>query len=134
MTAASDVRNLPALRWQGFLPPIGTLPVPALAMYLVAIAWMYVVVMMAIAEAMSPLGTVLGAFVTLVFYGLLPVSILMYILGTPMRRRARLKAEAAEAAMAQDEVPAQVTESSVPAPDGSGHASAGAIAPEREPR
>ena len=34
-------------------------------MYLVAIGWMFVVVMMAAAEAMSPIGTVLGAFFTL---------------------------------------------------------------------
>lgn len=63
-------------------------------MYLVAIAWMYVVVMMTVVEATSPNGTVLGAIVTLVLYGALPLGIVLYILGTPARRRARLLAEA----------------------------------------
>jgi hypothetical protein len=65
-------------------------------MYLVAIGWMYVVVMMAVAEALSPQGTLLGAFITLVFYGFLPVSILIYILGAPMRKRARQADERAQ--------------------------------------
>jgi hypothetical protein len=63
-------------------------------MYLIAIAWMYVVVMMALAEALSPQGTVLGAVFTLLLYGLLPLGIVMYLLGTPMRRRALRAAEA----------------------------------------
>ena len=33
-------------------------------MYLVVIAWLYVVLLMALAEAFSPQGTVLGAIVT----------------------------------------------------------------------
>ena len=35
-------------------------------MYLVLIAWMYVALMMAVAEATSPVGSVLGAIVTFV--------------------------------------------------------------------
>lgn len=62
-------------------------------MYLVAIAWMYVVVMMAVAEAMSTNGSVLGAVFTFLLYGVLPCSIVMYLMATPMRRRARLAAE-----------------------------------------
>ncbi|OWQ93428.1 hypothetical protein CDN99_02850 [Roseateles aquatilis] len=69
-------------------------------MYLVPIAWMYVVLMMALAEAFSTQGTVLGAIVTFVLYGLLPLSIVMYLMGTPRRRAARRKAEAEEAAAA----------------------------------
>jgi hypothetical protein len=57
-------------------------------MYLIAIAWMYVVVMMSVAEATAPNGTVLGALVTLVLYGVLPCAILMYLMGTPLRRKA----------------------------------------------
>jgi hypothetical protein len=63
-------------------------------MWIVAIAWMYVALMMALAEATSPQGTVLGALVTFFFYGLGPLALLMYIMGTPGRRRARLQAEA----------------------------------------
>ncbi|WP_431048182.1 hypothetical protein [Roseateles sp. L2-2] len=63
-------------------------------MYLVAIAWMYVVLMMAIVEAFSSQGSVLGALITFVFYGVVPLSIVMYLMGTPGRRAARRKAEA----------------------------------------
>ena len=63
-------------------------------MYLIAIAWIYVVLMMALAEALSAQGTVLGAIFTFLLYGCLPLSVVMYLLGTPMRRRARLAAEA----------------------------------------
>lgn len=62
-------------------------------MYLVAIGWMYVVMMMAAAELASPSGTWLGALVTILLYGLLPVSLLMYLLATPMRSRARRERE-----------------------------------------
>jgi len=66
-------------------------------MYIVAIAWMFVVVLMTLAEATSPVGSVLGALVTFVLYGVLPLSIVLYLMGTPMRRRARLRAEAEQA-------------------------------------
>jgi mannose/fructose/N-acetylgalactosamine-specific phosphotransferase system component IID len=65
-------------------------------MYLVAIAWMYVVVMMSVAEATAPNGTVLGSIVTFFLYGVLPCVVLMYLMGTPMRRRAIRAKEQAE--------------------------------------
>jgi hypothetical protein len=65
--------------------------------YLVPIAWLYVVVMMATAEATSSNGTVLGAVITLLLYGLLPVALVMYLLATPARRRAQRAREAASA-------------------------------------
>lgn len=82
-------------------------------MTLVAIAWIYVVLMMAAAEALSSQGTLLGAVFTFVLYGVLPLSVLMYILGTPGRRRARRAAEST-------------------APDGGAHAPGDAVAPERK--
>ena len=88
-------------------------------MYLVAIAWMYVVLMMAVAEAMSPQGSVIGAVFTFLLYGVLPLAIVMYILGTPGRRRALRAAEAAEAARSSP-------------PDGSGQAPGDAVAAERK--
>lgn len=108
-------------------------------MYLIAIAWMYVVLMMAVAEAVSPQGSVLGALITFVFYGLLPLAVVLYIFGTPMRRRARLAAEAAAlqaGAAAEAAAPAtprdvQDTASAAP-PDGGGHASGDAVAAERK--
>lgn len=63
-------------------------------MYLIAIAWLYVVVLMAVVEAVSPQGSVLGAFFTLVLYGALPLGLLLFIAGTPARRRKRHQAEA----------------------------------------
>jgi membrane protein implicated in regulation of membrane protease activity len=93
-------------------------------MYLVAIAWMYVVVMMSIAEATSSQGTVLGAVFTLLLYGVLPLSIVLYLLGTPSRRRAQRQAEAAEVAAATTTTSAQ--------PDGGGHPAGDAVAPERK--
>jgi type II secretory pathway component PulM len=69
-------------------------------MYLVAIAWIYVVLMMAVAEAMSPQGTLLGAFFTLLLYGAAPLALVLYVMGTPLRRRVRRAQEAAEDAQA----------------------------------
>jgi len=90
-------------------------------MYLIAIAWVYVVLMMALAEALSPQGTVLGAMFTLLLYGALPLSIVLYILNTPHRRRARAAADQA----------ASPPTSGVP-PDQRGEATGDPVAPERE--
>ncbi len=76
-------------------------------MYLVVIAWFYVVVLMSLAEAFSPQGTVFGAIMTFLLYGALPLSIVVYIMGTPARKRALKAAESA-------------------APDAGGHAPAAA--------
>ena len=66
-------------------------------MVLVALGWMYVVLLMTVTEATSSNGTLLGAFFTLLLYGVLPLSIVMYLLRAPARRRARRAAAAAEA-------------------------------------
>jgi membrane protein implicated in regulation of membrane protease activity len=65
-------------------------------MYLVLIAWIYVAFMMAIAEATSPVGSLLGAAITFMLYGVLPMSVVGYIMGSPARRRAIKAKEAAE--------------------------------------
>jgi membrane protein implicated in regulation of membrane protease activity len=56
-------------------------------MYIVAIGWMFVVTLMAVVEAVSTNGSLLGAVMTFVFYGLLPLALVLYLLGTPLRRR-----------------------------------------------
>lgn len=84
--------------------------------WIIALAWGYVVLLMAVAEATSPRGSVLGAFFTLLLYGALPMVLLLYILGTPARKRALRAAERSSAA----------------APDGGGQAPGVAVAPERE--
>lgn len=83
-------------------------------MWIVAIAWMYVAVMMAMAEATASNGTILGAIVTLIFYGVLPAALVMYLLSTPARRRARLAAEAQADAQAHDGARADATGSAQP--------------------
>ena len=96
---------------------------PGTRMYLIVIAWTYVALMMAVAEATNPSGTVLGAVITFLLYGVGPVALLMYLLGHPGRRRARLareKAEAEAAAAASAE------------PHASGEAPADAVAPVRK--
>ena len=93
-------------------------------MYLVVIAWLYVTVLMAVAEATSPTGSVLGAIVTFALYGLLPLSILVYILGTPGRKRKIHAREMQERAAA-----AQAGASALAEPDAGGHAPSAAAGP-----
>ncbi|MBC8054967.1 MAG: hypothetical protein H7Y61_00130, partial [Rhizobiales bacterium] len=57
-------------------------------MLLVAIAWIYVVLMVAVVEATSPRGTLLGAFFTLLLYGVMPLAIVGYLFMSPARKRA----------------------------------------------
>ncbi|MGN1055188.1 MAG: hypothetical protein ACI4QS_00575 [Comamonas sp.] len=86
-------------------------------MYLIVIAWGYVTLMMAIAEAASPQGSLLGAAITLLLYGVLPLSILVYILGTPERkRRLRQRREAEHQSWLAQQAKASN------APDAGGHA------------
>ncbi|HIV71617.1 MAG TPA: hypothetical protein H9903_11850 [Candidatus Aquabacterium excrementipullorum] len=65
-------------------------------MWIVVIAWMYVAVMMAVAEAFGPQGSILGGVVTLLLYGVAPLSLVVYLINTPMRRRKLRDQEAAE--------------------------------------
>lgn len=109
-------------------------------MYLIVIAWTYVTLMMAVAEATSPNGTVLGAVITFALYGMLPMGILVYILGTPSRKRAIKAREAAEqaaydaeqaaaAAAAAAAATATATATASAAPDAGGEAPASAEGP-----
>lgn len=50
-------------------------------MYIIAIAWIYVVTLMAATEK-----TVAAGLLTFVFYGLLPCALLLWILGINHRR------------------------------------------------
>lgn len=63
-------------------------------MYLVVIAWMYVVLMMSAAEATSSNGSVLGAIVTLLLYGVGPVALVVYLMRAPARNKAIKQREA----------------------------------------
>lgn len=94
-------------------------------MYLVVIAWLYVALMMAVAEATSTQGTALGAIVTFVLYGALPLALVLYLMTAPARRRVRRAREAADGQMAPAAQPSD-------APDAGGHAAADAVAPVRK--
>lgn len=65
-------------------------------MYLVVIGWLYVVLMMSVAEASNTTGSLLGAIVTFFLYGLLPVALVVYLMRTPQRRKEIKAREAAE--------------------------------------
>jgi biotin transporter BioY len=53
-------------------------------MYIVAIAWLYVALMMAITEP-----SFIGGLLTLVFYGIAPCALVLWIFGAPQRRKNR---------------------------------------------
>jgi hypothetical protein len=67
-------------------------------MHLVLIAWIYVALMMALAEATHPQGSILGAIFTFFLYGVGPAALVLYLMGAPGRRRAIKAREAAQAA------------------------------------
>ena len=103
-------------------------------MYLVLIAWIYVALMMAVAEATSPVGSLLGALFTFLLYGLLPMGVVGYIMGSPARRRAIKAKQAAECTQLQSEngiQPADDAHASV-APDAHGEPSGDPIATVRK--
>ena len=94
-------------------------------MYLVVIAWIYVALMMAVAEATSTQGTVLGGLMTFVLYGVGPLALVVYLMGAPGRRKARLQREAAE----RD---AHRVAAASATPDAGGHAPADPVAAVRK--
>ena len=70
-------------------------------MYIIPIAWLYVTLMMAVAEATSSNGSMLGALITFVLYGVLPVTLVVYLMRSPARRRA-IRAREARAPLRSD--------------------------------
>ena len=95
-------------------------------MYLVVIAWLYVTLMMAVAEATNPQGSILGAIVTYLLYGLGPMALVVYLMATPARKKKIKAREAAELAAWQS---AQAGPLGSDAPDAGGHAPGAAEAP-----
>lgn len=55
-------------------------------MYIIAIAWLYVTVLMAATEK-----TIVAGILTFVFYGLLPCALLLWLLGVKHRKHQRTK-------------------------------------------
>lgn len=92
-------------------------------MYIVVIGWLYVAMMMAVAEGASSNGSVLGAIVTFLLYGVGPVGLVIYLMLEPTRRRRRKAADAAER---------QLREPVSGQPDAGGEAAADPVAAVRE--
>lgn len=88
-----------------------------MVLLLTVVGWLYVALLMAVAEANHPNGSLLGAIFTFFLYGVGPVALVVYLMGRSTRRAARERREQL-AASAQ--------------PDTGGEASADAIAPVRE--
>lgn len=59
-------------------------------MYIVAIAWIYVVLMMSITEH-----SVIAGVMTFLLYCVFPLTIVLYLMRTPQRKRERLEKQAA---------------------------------------
>lgn len=55
-------------------------------MYVIAIAWLYVTLLMAATETSLTAGVL-----TFVFYGLAPLALFLWLFGTPQRRRNKAK-------------------------------------------
>lgn len=87
-------------------------------MNMLLLAWIYVVVLMALIEALSSTGTVLGAFFTLLMYGVFPMALLLYFALRKLRRKAA--------------APHALVGSSSAAPDRGEHATGDPVAPVRE--
>ena len=90
-------------------------------MYIVVIGWLYVAMMMAVAEATNANGTLLGAIVTFLLYGVGPVALVVYLMREPARKRRRKAA-----AMAEREAALSAQ------PGAGGEAAADPVAPVRE--
>ena len=105
-------------------------------MYIIPMAWLYVALMMAVAEATNSNGTVLGGLITFLLYGLGPVLLVLYLIGSPARRKAiKAKEAALEAKQAAEKVPPSAMPPSAE-PDAGSHAPAAAqdhsVAPVRK--
>lgn len=57
-------------------------------MYIIAIAWIYVVLMMSITER-----SVIAGIMTFLLYGVLPLTVILYLMGAPQRKRNRQRDE-----------------------------------------
>jgi hypothetical protein len=83
-------------------------------MLIVTAGWLFVVVLFALVQLVSPQGSILVALLLVFGAGVLPLAVVLYVMGAPARRRRR-RAEASAAD-----------------PDAGGHAAGDPVAPKRE--
>ena len=94
-----------------------------MVLLLTVVGWLYVALMMAVAEASHPQGSLLGAMFTFLLYGVGPVAIIIYLMGRSARRAMRQRREQREQ---EDRLAASGQ------PDAGGEAPADAVAPVRK--
>jgi hypothetical protein len=68
------------------------------AMYIVAIGWLYVTLLMAASET-----TVVAGVMTFLLYGAGPLALLLWLFGTPQRRRHRLRQKMIDQPVSEDD-------------------------------
>jgi hypothetical protein len=67
-------------------------------MYVIAIGWLYVTLLMAATEANLTAGVL-----TFALYGVAPLALFLWLFGTPQRRRNRLAREAIDDVVGKDD-------------------------------
>jgi len=67
-------------------------------MYVIAIGWLYVTLLMAATEANLTAGVL-----TFILYGAAPLALLLWLFGTPQRRRKRLSREEIDDAVGKND-------------------------------
>jgi hypothetical protein len=81
-------------------------------MHIAAVGWIYVVLMMAITE-----DSVVAGIMTFLFYGVLPVALIMFVAGTGNRKRRRAQEEAERRAQKLSEEASTTAKSESPNPN-----------------
>ncbi len=81
-------------------------------MHIAAVGWIYVVLMMAITE-----DSVVAGIMTFLFYGVLPVALIMYVAGTGNRKRRRAQEEAERRAQKLSDEASTTAKSESPNPN-----------------
>ncbi len=66
-------------------------------MYVIAIGWLYVTLLMAATEA-----NIVAGVLSFLLYGAAPLALFLWLFGTPQRRRQRLSREAVDQVVGED--------------------------------
>lgn len=74
-------------------------------MYVIAIGWLYVTLLMAATEANLTAGVL-----TFALYGLAPLALFLWLFGTPQRRRNQVMAERRAAEISGQNLPREATD------------------------
>ncbi len=77
-------------------------------LYLVGIAWVYVVLLMSMTEQ-----SVVAGVMTFLLYCVVPLSIILYVMATPQRRRKRQEKESRQPMTAPNDAPTQESDKAV---------------------